>query len=393
MNKKKVVIIGVVAVAIIAIATVLVLTLGKKSDSKEKYRVVKVETTEGNVTVNRNNKDMDAFDDMMLKSKDEVSVLDESKLVLLMDSDKHMVAEANTKFKVTATGSEKNGAVKIELLEGKSLYRIDNKLSEDSSFEVTTPNATLSVRGTEFVVIYDVKSDSTFVNVNNGVVHVEYEGDAEAEDIPAGEMRIVTPERVFTDIDETAFADYDINVDATVIKSDENNSDGENGNASNNSSSGEGTSYNTYNEIRENIGQFIESNDMLTHDYVRRDYLYYDYDKDGEKEVIFILGFFKDEERDEYVDVVYLDHDESGIKVIAIVRDENWDHEFYAEYQNKLVRYSWSSDAKEAYLYYVDVRDDSLIYVLETAYDYLEPEKDGIVALPMYGDWEMILDQ
>ena len=88
-------------------------------------------------------------------SEDTVETGESSKAELLADSDKHILAEENTKFVLKATGTEKSGNITINLLYGTSLIEIENKLSEESYFEVTTPNATLSVRGTTFEVNYD----------------------------------------------------------------------------------------------------------------------------------------------------------------------------------------------------------------------------------------------
>ena len=89
---------------------------------------------------------------MTLISDDKVEVNENSFLELLCDSDKHICAEENTGFVIDSDGNEKDGYITIELLYGKALFTIDNKLPKDSSFDVKTPNATLSVRGTEFSV-------------------------------------------------------------------------------------------------------------------------------------------------------------------------------------------------------------------------------------------------
>lgn len=89
---------------------------------------------------------------------------------LLVDSDKHIGASENTCFTVDASGSEEAGKVTINLEYGKALFTIDNKLPDDSKFEVSTPNTLLSVRGTTFEVTYDVENEKTVVKVIEGTV-------------------------------------------------------------------------------------------------------------------------------------------------------------------------------------------------------------------------------
>ncbi len=182
--------IGILTV-VAAIATVLVITFaGKKEDV---YRVVKINHFEGEVTVLRDEK-MNAFEGLQLISEDTVETGESSKAELLADSDKHILAEENTKFVLKATGTEKSGNITINLLYGTSLIEIENKLSEESYFEVTTPNATLSVRGTTFEVNYDEETETTSVEVIEGVVAVTSED--KTEELTAGKTAVVTADEI-----------------------------------------------------------------------------------------------------------------------------------------------------------------------------------------------------
>ena len=144
--------------------------------SKESYRLIKVNSFEGDSTVQRVEEDQTAeypvFKGLQLVSEDTVSVGNDSFLELLADKDKHIGAYANTKFVLHTTGNEKSGNITIELLSGEALFTIDKKLKEGSSFEVTTPNATLSVRGTCFDVAYNPKTGVTDIIVYEGKVWV-----------------------------------------------------------------------------------------------------------------------------------------------------------------------------------------------------------------------------
>ena len=144
--------------------------------SKESYRLIKVNSFEGDSSVQRITEDQTTeypvFKGLQLVSEDTVSVGNDSFLELLADKDKHIGAYANTKFVLHTTGNEKSGNITIELLSGEALFTIDKKLKEGSSFEVTTPNATLSVRGTCFDVAYNPKTGVTDIIVYEGKIWV-----------------------------------------------------------------------------------------------------------------------------------------------------------------------------------------------------------------------------
>ena len=159
------------------VAVIAVAFLFSGCSNEEAYRLVKVHSYDGAVTVQREEK-LNAFEGLQLIPNDTVSVGDKSFLELLADSDKHIAAEENTGFVLHSTGDENSGDITIDLLYGKSLFTIDNKLNESSTFEVNTPNATLSVRGTSFSVAYDEEIKTTDVEVYSGTVQLN-SGDEE----------------------------------------------------------------------------------------------------------------------------------------------------------------------------------------------------------------------
>ena len=169
-NKKKkriiFISIGIAVSLIVAVAIILIV----KSNG---YRVIKVENYDGTVTLERNSTEEDIFKGMSLKSKDTVTTGTASVIELLADSDKHILAKENTCFSINAKGNEKNGKIAINLKYGSSLVEIDNKLEDGSEFEVNTPNATASVRGTTFEVCYDKDKNETVIVVTEGVVEVK----------------------------------------------------------------------------------------------------------------------------------------------------------------------------------------------------------------------------
>lgn len=187
---KKFILPAIIVFAIAVAAIVVAVVVGANKDA---YRLIKVKNFEGAVTIQRDEK-IDAFKGLQLVSKDKVEVGKSSMLELLADKDKHIVAEENTAFQICSSGNEKNGNITIELMYGEALFTIDKKLSENSSFEVNTPNATLSVRGTEFQVIYNAETETTFVKVLDGVVAVITE--EENEKLREDESAVITSEGI-----------------------------------------------------------------------------------------------------------------------------------------------------------------------------------------------------
>lgn len=188
MKKKWKVILPVILIAVVCIAAMLIFLLSRKED---RYRLIKVNNYEGSVLVERKeNEKLAVFEGLQLISNDMVIVEEDAFLELLADSDKHIGAEENTGFEIYAEGNSKNGRLSINLLYGKALFTIDSALSENDSFEVTTPNATLSVRGTSFSVAFDPATGETTVEVFEGRVSAEYNGMTEI--LNPGDTRIIS---------------------------------------------------------------------------------------------------------------------------------------------------------------------------------------------------------
>ncbi|MBP3621608.1 MAG: FecR domain-containing protein [Lachnospiraceae bacterium] len=186
-NKKLPIIIG--AIALVIIAVVIVVVVNNKG-----HRVIKVESFAGDVALERGSSKKDMVEGMNLKSKDTVTTGSDGLVELLVDTDKHIVASENTSFKITSSGSEEKGKLKIELLYGTSLVEIDKKLQKGSSVEVETPNATLSVRGTIFETSYTEDEDKTVVKVTDGVVKIATA--EETVELEAGNMATIKDDKI-----------------------------------------------------------------------------------------------------------------------------------------------------------------------------------------------------
>ena len=161
------------AVVLIAVITVIIALVFQ---GDEKYRFIKVDGYYGGVSVSRETENMSAFEGLMLLSEDKVQVDGDSLLLLAADDDKKIVAEENTSVELYTDGNKENGKIAIDLSCGKIHVSIEDKLTEESVFQVTTPNASMSVRGTVFTVEYYPEEVKTILYVERGKVLAEWEG-------------------------------------------------------------------------------------------------------------------------------------------------------------------------------------------------------------------------
>ena len=154
MKNKKVLIIIIAAVAILAAALTVILIKLSKKDS---YRLLKVFEFEGDANVTREKVgDIKPYTNMVLESGDKVA-LETGKMTLQADSDKFIYLEEGTELILKASGSSRNSRTTIEVTKGAITNDIRNKLTDESNYEVNTPNSTMSVRGTMFrVAVYEI---------------------------------------------------------------------------------------------------------------------------------------------------------------------------------------------------------------------------------------------
>lgn len=174
-NKK--ILIGIIAAIIVVVVVVVFLVLRKKEES---YRVIKVYDMTGETTVTRGTKgDIDAYINMLLQSGDEVFV-SKGMTTLKLDDDKYVYAEESTRFNLEAAGTKTNSRTTIELKEGAITNDIQNKLSDDSSYEINTENSNMSVRGTVYRVAVYVDENGhklTKLSVFSGAVATKLKDD------------------------------------------------------------------------------------------------------------------------------------------------------------------------------------------------------------------------
>ncbi len=163
-KSKKGLIIGISAgvVALIIAIVVLVIVLNKE----DAYRIIKVYEIEGEAVVTREGiGEIEAYNNMVLESGDNI-YLKTGTMTLKLDDDKYVYVEENTEFDLVATGSSANSKTSIDLKQGAITNEIQNKLSDESSYEVNTPNSNMAVRGTVFRVCIYEENDVLYTRVS-----------------------------------------------------------------------------------------------------------------------------------------------------------------------------------------------------------------------------------
>ena len=204
---KKQLIILISALAVVLVSAI-VLFLLLKGPKKDEYRIIKVYEVEGDTVVSRETiGDINAYGNMVLESGDLIKV-NSGKLTLKLDDDKYVYATENTEFELIASGTKKDSKTTINLHEGEIANDIQNKLSDDSYYEINTPNSTMSVRGTVYYVSTYIGADGkryTKVSVFDGTVETDL---VDGGGIKAGGNRMVSKGNeviIFADDDDTDY--------------------------------------------------------------------------------------------------------------------------------------------------------------------------------------------
>ncbi len=150
--------------------------LGLLMNREDTYRVLKVFEMSGSAVISREGLgELDAYVGMNLENGDTISVGEDSTMRIVMDNDKYVLLDSGTVLSLSAAGNAFDSRTKIDLKEGTILNEITKPLSANSSYEVTTPKATMAVRGTSFMVTVEKNTDGSYniyVNTFEGKVEV-----------------------------------------------------------------------------------------------------------------------------------------------------------------------------------------------------------------------------
>ena len=157
---------------------------GKADGVIKSERNIIVDELNGTASVaSADNAESDAYKGRQLISGDVVTVATDSDMTLKIDEDKHLFADSDTRFSVEATGKIGATETKITVAEGCTLIGIDNKLGDGETFNVSTPNATMAVRGTVFKVEVSPTAGGSITKLD------VIEGTVEVSTVEAGAVR------------------------------------------------------------------------------------------------------------------------------------------------------------------------------------------------------------
>lgn len=191
LSLKAKIIAGAVTVAAIAGTAAVVIVL---SAMPEAFRLLKIFEMTGTSVINRADTGaIDAYTGMNLESGDIVEVGEESTMILSLDSDKYLSLDPSTVLELIAEGTEEDSKTTVNLRSGGVLNEITEPLSDESSYSVNTPKATMAVRGTSFYVSVMVLDDGSYItdiSVFHGKVEVQL---IDEEGNPRGDPVMVQP--------------------------------------------------------------------------------------------------------------------------------------------------------------------------------------------------------
>lgn len=156
---------AVMGTALVAGAVVTVSHLSKVKDT---YRSILLYEIEGTAKIEREGTgEFDGTENLYLESGDQLTVESESFTRLRLDEDKYVMVEENSALSIEAAGTREDSRTKIHLTKGAIINEIQNPLSAGSTYEVTTPNSIMAVRGTLFrVEVYYDENGEIFTKVS-----------------------------------------------------------------------------------------------------------------------------------------------------------------------------------------------------------------------------------
>ena len=139
---------------------------------KTSYREIEIIECFGESSIVREAKSLDAYEGMKLRSGDYVTVYEDSFLRMRLDDDKYVYLEGRALMKLTADGRKNDSRTVIDLELGTMVTEIENKLSDDASYVINTPNTAMAIRGT--ITVSEVRYAVSQLADAAGVPFTEY---------------------------------------------------------------------------------------------------------------------------------------------------------------------------------------------------------------------------
>lgn len=141
---------------------------------QDEVRSIQVSSVVGDMKVERVSKSgpFSAVEGMNLEIEDGLQTMDKSSSIISVDQDKTVEVYENVEMSVSQLVgiAQQNSETAFDLKNGKIFIRIQKALKPDESFEISTPNCIMGVRGTQFYVI--VENGETDVIVLEGKVEI-----------------------------------------------------------------------------------------------------------------------------------------------------------------------------------------------------------------------------
>lgn len=154
-TKKGKIIVASIILAIIAVVAVIMILM---QGNKEGFRTISVSEIKGTAKVMQSGKEYDAYQDMKLQEGYALLTGADSYVRMVLDEDKYIKLEADSKLVFETLGKEGSGRTGIILEYGAVTNEAASGLGEDEEYIINTPNSVLAIRGTFFRV--EVRTDA-----------------------------------------------------------------------------------------------------------------------------------------------------------------------------------------------------------------------------------------
>lgn len=204
----------------VGISILLILSLIALWGCQKPHRLVQVSETSGDVQIKRVKQEtaFAAVSGMNLNNQDIVNTAVKSFATLNIDNEQTVSIWENVKLEIAEllSKSKELKTTKLNLLDGKVYIRIQKALNPGESFEITTPNCVMGVRGTQFFV--STYHQKTEIAVLHGSVQIALPSEPEKTMIIQVNQRIVIDEKVKTILDIIPIPLIQSELDLMVLK-------------------------------------------------------------------------------------------------------------------------------------------------------------------------------
>lgn len=139
-----------VIAAIAVVSLILIIIVFTLASSGSSDRKLSIKDISGSAFILKSDGQIPADKNTVLESGDVIITSSDGEVKLAADKDKYIIIEPDTTLYVNFTDISEKGSVIVNISEGSAICRLDSKLPKNSAFEVRTPNAVISAKGTVF---------------------------------------------------------------------------------------------------------------------------------------------------------------------------------------------------------------------------------------------------